>query len=150
MESLKAMKRSERKMLEPLTFEYEDEEVFGDVIPQTVDAQCKATSCHGAKTVIRQSSARSVHSASYADGNKFVFDCKEQCTTSNLVPSMGFKRKWSKRKKDLKLRYCFSVLIVTTHLPITCMQNRDQCRMSIRRVSGLALEESTRHTFFRI
>ena len=29
-----------------------------------------------------------------------------------------------------------------THLPITRMRNRDQYRMSIRGVSGLALEES--------
>ena len=37
-----------------------------------------------------------------------------------------------------------------SHLPITRMQNRDQYRMSIRGVSGLALEESKRHTFSRI
>ena len=36
------------------------------------------------------------------------------------------------------------------HLPITRMQNRDQYRMSIRGVSGLALEESKMHTFSRI
>ena len=36
------------------------------------------------------------------------------------------------------------------HLPITRMQNRDQYRMSIRGVSGLALEESKLHTFSRI
>ena len=34
------------------------------------------------------------------------------------------------------------ILSIPTHLPITRMQNRDQYRMSIRGVSGLALEES--------
>ena len=37
-----------------------------------------------------------------------------------------------------------------THLPITRMQNRDQYRISIRGVFGLALEESKKHTFSRI
>ena len=37
-----------------------------------------------------------------------------------------------------------------THLPITRMRNRDQHRMAIRGVSGLAIEESIMHTFFRI
>ena len=106
MELLKVMKRSERKTLEPLTIEYEDEEVFGDVVPQAVAQQFAVNSRVGAKTVSRQTSSRSVHSAGSTDNNKFVFESKEQCTTSNLVPSMGFKRKWSKRKKDLKLRYC--------------------------------------------
>ena len=32
--------------------------------------------------------------------------------------------------------------LLSTHLPITRMRNRDQYRMSIRGVSGLALEES--------
>ena len=36
------------------------------------------------------------------------------------------------------------------HLRITRMRNRDQYRMSIRGVSGLALEESKMHTFSRI
>ena len=36
------------------------------------------------------------------------------------------------------------------HLPITRMRNRDQYRMSIRGVSGLALEESKMHTVSRI
>ena len=31
---------------------------------------------------------------------------------------------------------------IYTHLPITRMRNRDQYRMSIREVSGFALEES--------
>ena len=39
---------------------------------------------------------------------------------------------------------------IGTHLPITRMQNRDQYRMPIRGVSGLALEESKLHTFSRI
>ena len=37
-----------------------------------------------------------------------------------------------------------------THLPITRMRNRDQYRMFIRGVSGLALEESKVHFFSRI
>ena len=37
-----------------------------------------------------------------------------------------------------------------THLPIIRMRNRDQYRMSIRGVSGLALEESKMQTFSRI
>ena len=37
-----------------------------------------------------------------------------------------------------------------THLPITRMRNRDQYRMSIRGVSGFALEESKMHTFTSI
>ena len=110
MESLKVMKRFERKMLEPLTIEYEDEEVFGDVVPETNAAQCKMISCHGAETFGRQTSSRSDHSAGSADDNKFVFESKEQCTTtSNLASPVGYKRKWSKRKKDLKLRYCIHV-----------------------------------------
>ena len=36
------------------------------------------------------------------------------------------------------------------HLPITRMRNRDHYRMSIRGVSGLALEESKMQTFSRI
>ena len=43
-----------------------------------------------------------------------------------------------------------STRMVTAHLPITRMRNRDQYRMSIRGVSGLALEESKMHTFSRI
>ena len=37
-----------------------------------------------------------------------------------------------------------------SHLQITRMRNRDQYRMSIKGVSGLALEESEMHTFSRI
>ena len=37
-----------------------------------------------------------------------------------------------------------------SHLPITRMRNRDQYKMSIRGVSGLALEESKMYTFSRI
>ena len=85
--------------MEPLTIEIEDEEVFVDTLPQMTLR--KMTSYHGSTATSHQTSARSVHSASYADANKFVFDSKDQNT--NLMPTMGFKRKWSKRKKDLKL-----------------------------------------------
>ena len=44
----------------------------------------------------------------------------------------------------------FNVGVSFSHLPITRMRNRDQYRMSIRGVSGLALEESKMHTFSRI
>ena len=37
-----------------------------------------------------------------------------------------------------------------THLPIIRMRNRDQYRMSIKGICGLALEESKMHTFSRI
>ena len=47
------------------------------------------------------------------------------------------------------VRY-FNVIYHTSHLPITRMRNRDQYRMSIRGVSGLALGESKIHTFSRI
>ena len=99
------MNRFNRNNLEPLNIEYEDEEVFGEVVPQTNMATTKSimTSGYSAKTMSRQTSTRSVHSAGSTDGNTFVFEVKEQSST-NLLPSMGFKRKWSKRKKDLKLR----------------------------------------------
>ena len=44
---------------------------------------------------------------------------------------------------DPELRY-------RSHLPIIRMRNRDQYRMFIKGVSGLALEESKMHTFSRI
>ena len=43
-----------------------------------------------------------------------------------------------------------TVWISKSHLPITCMQNRDQYIMFVRGVSGLAFEESKMHTFSRI
>lgn len=106
------MRRFERKKLEPLTIEYEDEEVFLEAIPQSGTGLRKMTSYHGSSMASHQTSTRSVHSASCVDGNKFVFDSKEQLISSNLLPSMGFKRKWSKRKKDLKLRYCIKFTVL--------------------------------------
>ena len=106
MESLKVMNRFNWNKLEPLNIEYEDEEVFGDVVPQAMATKSITTSGLSAKTMSRQTSVRSAHSTGSTDGNAFVFEVKEQSTTTaNLMPSMGFKRKWSKRKKDLKLRY---------------------------------------------
>ena len=42
---------------------------------------------------------------------------------------------------DLDKDGIMNIFIALTHLPITRMRNRDQYRMSIRGVSGLALEE---------
>ena len=44
----------------------------------------------------------------------------------------------------------FKFLETLSHLPITHMRNRDQYKMSIGGVSGLALEESKMHAFSRI
>ena len=112
MESLKVMKRFNWNKLEPLNIEYEDEEVFGDVVPQAMTTKSITSSGLSAKTMSRQTSVRSAHSTGSTDGNAFVFEVKEQSTTANLMPTMGFKRKWSKRKKDLKLRYCMLCLSV--------------------------------------
>ena len=99
------MRRFEKKMLEPLKIEDEDEEVFVEATPhRTV---CKMMSYHGSTSSVHQTSSRSVHSASSIEsehgGHKFVFETKESSTAANLSPIFGFKRKWSKRK-NLKLR----------------------------------------------
>ena len=123
------MNRFNRNNLEPLNIEYEDEEVFGEVVPQTNMATTKSltTSGYSAKTMSRQTSTRSVHSAGSTDGNKFVFEVKEQSST-NLLPSMGFKRKWSKRKKDLKLRYCMSRIVRKPDFCLCENKGADQLR----------------------
>ena len=70
---------------------------------------------------------------------------------------------WEKKKKKKKkvsvcvfffgrinLYFVKYIIGFGSHLPITRKPSRDQYRISIRGVSGLALEESNMHTFSRI
>ena len=83
-----------------LSIEDETEEVFDEVFPQTLATQGRSTSLRRENTDINHTSSGSMHSASYVE-----FEEHMKCRVSNSLPLMGFKRKWWKDKKDLKLRY---------------------------------------------
>ena len=65
----------------------------------------------------------------------------------SLGPHEIFKKLTAMKQNEIFIE---SSILLRTHLPITHMRNRDQYKLSIRGVSGLALEESKMHTISRI
>ena len=89
------------------------------------------------------------------DTNRFGLDVAQYPWTRAGAHVLSHKSRGQSRLIPPRVRREFSYTSENggkpcPHLPFTRMRNRDQYRMSVRWVFGLALEESKIHTFSRI